>query len=130
MHALFNQCLLKFTDIFFWCNGWWRFFVMYILLFCKCKRWRWSQSLSLSIQFITSLMLSNDLLISGVSSLHISSFLLSSYFQHATLSPTLEGLFRSSCRETMVSPLQITDHVQGHITHSVCPTKCSHLLSQ
>jgi hypothetical protein len=93
MHALFNQCFFLFTDIFFWRNSWWHFFIMYILMFCKCKRWRSSQSLCLSIQFIISLMLSSDVLISRVLSSHISSFLLSScYFKHVTLIPTLEGL--------------------------------------
>jgi hypothetical protein len=37
------------------------------------------------------------------------------------------GRFRSSRREASVSPQQITDHVQGHMTHSEGPIRRSHL---
>jgi hypothetical protein len=72
-------------------------------------------------------MLSSDVLIQGVSSSHFFIPAVILLFQTCHTDSNSGGLFHSACREASVSPLQITDHVQGHITHSEHPTRCSRL---
>jgi hypothetical protein len=90
-------------------------FLHHISLFCKCNRWRWSLSLCFSIQFITSLMLSNTLLILGVPSLHISSFLLSSSDKYCSLLQFSVSLanHQSSLIMCKVRLLKVTNETQS-----------------